>query len=133
MDSNLNSQLDEIKIQLNQAVTENGEIRAELEKLHSELSGISGTSEAVETLLSSSSKDLTSAFRSGLLRNEQLIKEKEEALSQIQEELKNFQLKVAGLDEKNQEAIESLHSEIWNFSKGLDSIIHGVLLHFRWF
>jgi chromosome segregation ATPase len=120
MDSNLNSQLEEIEIQLNQAETENMEIRAELEKLHSELSGISGNSKAVEDLLSSSSKDLTSTFRAGLRRNEQLIKEKEEALSQIQEELKNFQVKIAGLDEKNQEVIESMQSEISGFSKRLD-------------
>ncbi|MFH1964343.1 MAG: hypothetical protein ABIJ42_02270 [Acidobacteriota bacterium] len=119
-DRNLISELEEVRIQLNKAEAENSEIKAALKELRSEFSDISGTAEAMESLLSSSSKDLTAAFRSGLLRNEQLIKEKEDTLSQIQEELKNFQVKISGLDEKNQEGIESLEGKIDDLSKLLD-------------
>ncbi len=119
-DRNLISELEEVRIQLNKAEAENGEIKAALKELRLEFSDISGTAEAMESLLSSSSKDLTAAFSSGLRRNEQLIKEKEDTLSQIQEELKNFQVTISGLHEKNQEVIESLRGEVDDFSKALD-------------
>jgi len=114
-DKGLSSRLEEVTLQLNQAETENGAIKAELETIRSEFKNIRGTTEAVEGLLSSSSKDFATALRSGLRRNEQLIEEKEETLDLIKEELKNFQEKIAGLDEKNQGVIDSLMIDVNGF------------------
>ncbi len=119
-DKSLTSKLEQVVLQLNQAKTENGEIKAELESIRSEFGNIKGTTEAVEALLSSSSKDFATALRSGLRRNEQLIKEKEDTLDQIKEELKNFQDKIAGLDEKNQGVIDSLRVDVNNFTNLLN-------------
>ena len=116
-DNSLTGRLEQVTLQLNQAETANQEIKAELEAIRSEFKNIKGTTEAVEDLLSSSSKDFTTALRSGLRRNEQLIEEKEGTLDQIKEELKNFQNKIAGLDEKNQGVIDSLMNDVNGFKE----------------
>lgn len=117
--SNLSSRLEEVESRLSQAEAENSEIKSSLQQFRSEFDDVSSTAETVESLLSSSSKDFTDALRSGLRRNEQLIKEKENTLRQIQEELKNFQEKIAGLDENNKGVIDSLKEEIGGISEVL--------------
>ena len=117
--SDLAGKVEALESRLEQAEAENSEIKASLEQFRSEFKDISETSEAVEDLLSSSSKDFTDALRSGLRRNEQLIKEKEDAVLQIQEELKNFQDKIAGLDENNKGFIDDMKEEVSGLSETL--------------
>lgn len=117
--SDLAGKMEELESRLSQAEAENGEIKAALEQFRSEFKNIAETSEAVEELLSSSSKGFTDALRSGLRRNEELIKEKENALLQMQEELKNFQEKIAGLDENNKGVIDAMKEEVGDLSESL--------------
>ena len=120
-DRDIEAKLAEVGLQMTELMNENAELRAELQKIRSEFSDISRTAEAMGSLLASSSEEFTSALRSGLRRNEQLIKEKEVTLEQIREEVENFENEIAGMDEKNQEAIDSLRAETGELKKLLNN------------
>jgi len=116
-DRDFETKLAEVGLQLTESMNENAELRAELQKIRTEFRDISRTAEAMGSLLASSSEEFTSALRSGLRRNEQLINEKEATLERIREEVENFQSEIAGMNEKNREAIDSLRDETGELKK----------------
>ena len=107
----LEGRMEEVTLQQARFHEAHDELKSEFDKLRSGYTEVSRTAEAVESLMSTANKEFSSSLRAGLQRNEQLIKEKEDTLSRMQNALEEFQQKISGLEEQNQARIRSLTAD----------------------
>lgn len=116
-DRNISGNLEELRAELSQAREENREVRNDLSLIREDFRNVRSAAEALESLLASSSEELSDSIRAGLRRNEQLIAEKEDALEEIQTELKNFREKMSFLEQESRDLIAVMSNETSQFKE----------------